>query len=214
MKKKINTKAKDKILKAAIREFIDFGFYGARMQRIADQAHVNKALLFYYFSNKKQIYREVLRSIIGKIMDQLNQPDKNPASVEDKIRQVIDAYYNVLVQYPDFGRLMQYEFIQGGQDFLEIMKERPLPFNPVDGNLYVHFHNFIKTGKIKDIDLINLFLSIIGQIIISFLTRPLMESLSRQYNFKFDFKEFMVQRKEFITRLVLEGISNKGDRHA
>lgn len=50
---------KNKIIEAARKHFIQYGYDGARMQAIADEAKVNKALLHYYFRDKQLLYQEV-----------------------------------------------------------------------------------------------------------------------------------------------------------
>ena len=47
----------NQILIAAREVFIAKGFEGARMQEIADQAGINKALLHYYFRSKEKSVR-------------------------------------------------------------------------------------------------------------------------------------------------------------
>jgi len=42
----------EKILEAAKKVFVNKGMAGARMQDIADEAGINKALLHYYFRSK------------------------------------------------------------------------------------------------------------------------------------------------------------------
>ena len=49
---KHNKDTEQKILESARNVFIQKGLAGARMQDIADQAGVNKALLHYYFTSK------------------------------------------------------------------------------------------------------------------------------------------------------------------
>jgi AcrR family transcriptional regulator len=46
----------DVILDAAVEVFLDKGYDGARMQEIANQAGINKALLHYYFRNKEKLF--------------------------------------------------------------------------------------------------------------------------------------------------------------
>ncbi len=55
--KKDNT-TEEKILAAAKKVFISNGMAGARMQDIADEAGINKALLHYYFQKQRTIIRE------------------------------------------------------------------------------------------------------------------------------------------------------------
>lgn len=66
-----------RILDAAKTEFAAHGFAGARVDRIADEAGVNKRMLYHYFGNKRDLYREVyLRQVEehGRITGE-NPPD-------------------------------------------------------------------------------------------------------------------------------------------
>src|SRR4030095_4108844 len=47
-------------LAAALREFSDKGFAGARVDRIARRARINKRMLYHYFGNKATLFREIL----------------------------------------------------------------------------------------------------------------------------------------------------------
>ena len=49
------------VLAAARAEFAARGFSGAGVDRIALQARVNKAMIYYHFNSKIGLYREVLR---------------------------------------------------------------------------------------------------------------------------------------------------------
>ncbi len=48
------------ILAAARAEFAEYGLGGARMDRIATRADLNKRLIYYYFSDKEQLFQSVL----------------------------------------------------------------------------------------------------------------------------------------------------------
>ncbi|HWP12149.1 MAG TPA: helix-turn-helix domain-containing protein, partial [Ramlibacter sp.] len=48
------------ILTAARDEFAEHGLGGARMDRIAERAGLNKRLIYYYFEDKEQLFRAVL----------------------------------------------------------------------------------------------------------------------------------------------------------
>jgi len=54
------------ILAAAEREFAGVGYAGARIERIAEAAGVNKQLLFHYFDSKSGLFRAVLDSILAR----------------------------------------------------------------------------------------------------------------------------------------------------
>jgi AcrR family transcriptional regulator len=59
-----NKATEAKILTSARTEFIGKGKAGARMQAIALNAGVNKALLHYYFRSKDQLYAAALKEIL------------------------------------------------------------------------------------------------------------------------------------------------------
>jgi AcrR family transcriptional regulator len=52
---------RDRILAAASLEFARHGFAGARVERIAAAAGVNKQLLFHYFGSKRGLHRAALK---------------------------------------------------------------------------------------------------------------------------------------------------------
>ena len=58
-----------KILHAAKKVFHQKGYEGARMQDIADEAGINKALLHYYFRKKEnlfdRVFQETLQSFVS-----------------------------------------------------------------------------------------------------------------------------------------------------
>src|ERR1022692_2052812 len=56
------------ILKAAVAEFAEHGIAGARTDAIARAAHVNKALLYYYFKDKDALYGAVLDQVFGGLI--------------------------------------------------------------------------------------------------------------------------------------------------
>ena len=58
-----------RILAAAIREFSADGLAGARTERIAEAAGVNKALLYYYFTSKQALYDAAFESVANRVVD-------------------------------------------------------------------------------------------------------------------------------------------------
>ncbi len=58
-----------KILDAAEKVFAKKGYDGARVDEIAKIAKVNKALLYYYFKNKREILREAINKNLQEASD-------------------------------------------------------------------------------------------------------------------------------------------------
>jgi AcrR family transcriptional regulator len=55
------------ILAAAVKEFTERGYEGARVDNIADRANINKRMLYHYFGNKQALYVAVLESSYAAI---------------------------------------------------------------------------------------------------------------------------------------------------
>src|SRR4029453_3743685 len=64
--------ARERILRAATEEFAEHGFSGARINRIADAANVNKQLIYHYFDSKDGIYAAVLGEMLTSMHDSLD----------------------------------------------------------------------------------------------------------------------------------------------
>lgn len=54
-------RSQERILAAALAEFSEHGFAGARVDRIARRARINKRMLYCYFGDKNALYRETMR---------------------------------------------------------------------------------------------------------------------------------------------------------
>src|SRR5579863_1441723 len=64
-----SSETRARILEAALREFSSLGMAGARMDQIAAAAGVNKALLYYHFDSKENLYAAALEMIAAKVRD-------------------------------------------------------------------------------------------------------------------------------------------------
>lgn len=108
------------ILSAAEEEFVLQGYRGATMQGIADRAGLPKANIHYYFKNKKNLYKAVLRAIIEEWNEGLvtMTVDSDPKTVIEKFirTKLHQAFAN-----PNRHKLFALEVISGAphlQDFM------------------------------------------------------------------------------------------------
>ena len=89
-----------RILDAAHVVFIRRGTAGARMQDIADEAGVNKALLHYYFRSKSRLADAVFQRVTSVIFLRLSETAGSDAEIEDKVRRIIALYIEQLSKTP------------------------------------------------------------------------------------------------------------------
>lgn len=94
------------ILAAARDEFHEHGLGGARVERIAERAAVDKKLLYYYFENKDKLFQAVLEDTYRSIREaeqQLHLLDMPPA---DALRALTVFTWNYYLAHPEFLTLL------------------------------------------------------------------------------------------------------------
>ena len=97
------------ILRAAVAEFSDAGLGGARVERIAERAGVNKRLLYYYFGSKDDLFLAVLEQTYADIREaekalRLEQPEPTTA-----IRRLVEFTWDYYLANPHFLTLLNSE---------------------------------------------------------------------------------------------------------
>ena len=98
---------------AAQTEFAEFGFAGARVDRIARRAGVNKQLLFYYFGSKQKLYDWVVATLTGEAVDQPDVRSRTRHAAED-LRETFGRLFDSLTRRADLARLLVTETPRAG----------------------------------------------------------------------------------------------------
>lgn len=94
------------ILAAARDEFAEHGLGGARMERIAERAGLNKRLIYYYFEDKDSLFAAVLEQTYRDIREAeqaLRLLDLPPA---DALRRLVEFTWNYFLAHPEFLTLL------------------------------------------------------------------------------------------------------------
>ena len=60
-----------RLLAAAQEEFAEYGFAGARIDRIAEQAQANKGLIYVYYGSKVRLFQAVIDQLIDDLAEVL-----------------------------------------------------------------------------------------------------------------------------------------------
>jgi AcrR family transcriptional regulator len=104
----------EQILGAAALEFAARGYAGARVDRIARRAVVNKAMLYYHFKSKQQLYRTLLRQVFTRAAERLQTIARSTAAPAVKIDRVIADIAALIHEHPFFPAIMLREVAEGG----------------------------------------------------------------------------------------------------
>ena len=105
---------KARLFAAAAGAFAARGFAGANVDRIADAAGVNKAMLYYHFKSKAGLYAEILHDMFESVAARLaatTAPESDPA---DRIRALVEAIAREAEARPHFPAIWLREIAEGG----------------------------------------------------------------------------------------------------
>ena len=87
VKAKKDISAEEKILAAAKKVFTRNGMDGARMQDIADEAGINKALLHYYFRSKDKLFQVIFVQEAKKFFPKIKMIFESDLPLFEKTQQ-------------------------------------------------------------------------------------------------------------------------------
>lgn len=104
----------DVILAAAALEFAERGFAGARVDRIARRARVNKAMLYYHFTSKQTLYRTLLRRTFTLAAARLQAIAALDRPSAKKVDLAIDGMAAFMQEHTFFPAIMLREVAEGG----------------------------------------------------------------------------------------------------
>ena len=94
------------ILAAARDEFAEYGLGGARVDRIAERAGLNKRLIYYYFEDKEKLFQAVLEHAYRDIREQETKLHLLDLEPPQAVRRLIEFTWDYYLQHPEFMTLL------------------------------------------------------------------------------------------------------------
>ena len=101
---------REKILKVAAKLFGQFGFHRSTMDEIARTAHKAKGSLYYYFSNKEELFRDVVISEIESLKVELQRVIDEDGSATGMIKKYFFARMQVLRKATNYHQTLKADF--------------------------------------------------------------------------------------------------------
>ena len=111
------------ILKAAEQQFGEKGFYGARIDAIAQQSGLNKNMIYIYFGSKEELYRNVLLGMYRRMEDVERSLIEKELAGSALIAELISAYFDFLDQNSSFVNILMSENLMQAQFLKQIPQE-------------------------------------------------------------------------------------------
>ena len=163
-----------RILDAAVRQFSANGLAGARTEQIAEEAGVNKALLYYYFKSKEDLYAAALESVFEEVRaDGIAVLEAN-ASAGERFAQSVLNHFDRSYSHPALQSLIQQEMVrlhQGEENRMARLAEQF--FRPMWLKVQELLEEGIAAGELVRVDPQQIRYAALGANVFYFLSAPL-----------------------------------------
>jgi TetR/AcrR family transcriptional regulator len=164
-----------RILDAAIREFSADGMAGARTERIAEAAGVNKALLYYYFTSKQALYNAALEDMANRVVASSMAALDAGSSAGESVVQFALNHFDRIHSQRTFQSLMQQEMIRlhrGEENAVAPLAEKV--FKPTMLRVRQLVAEGMKSGELVQVDELQIMYAALGANVFYFLSAPIM----------------------------------------
>jgi len=188
------------ILNAAKGIFHRKGMAATRMQEIADEAGINKAMLHYYYRSKQLLFEAVFKSAFSTLAPQLNEIINADNSLFDKIRNFTQNYISFIVNHPYLPNFIIQELNRNPEFVRKLFSEKM----PNIDKFRKQIENDVKDGLIKPIKAEQLFINILALNVFPFVGAPLIKGFLNLDDD--DFLKLMHERKTEVSDFIINAI--------
>jgi TetR/AcrR family transcriptional regulator len=164
-----------RILAAAADEFAERGFAGARVDRIARRAKVNKAMLYYHFHSKQGLYRTLLRRVFTDAAARMRAIADAPGPAPAKIDGVIAAFADFIREHEFFAAIMLREVAEGGA---HLDRETLGALAGVPRAFFAILQDGIAQGEVRPVHPMVAYFSMLAPIVFYLAAGPIRRELS------------------------------------
>jgi TetR/AcrR family transcriptional regulator len=191
----------EKILAAARKVFIRDGMSGARMQDIADEAGINKALLHYYFRNKEKLFETIFKEATTEFLPRMNAIFQSDVPLFEKIETFCSEYIAQVSKNPFIPLFLLSEMNKQPEQFLKKTWGGQKPRIDV---LAAQIQEEVNKGNIKPVHPLHLIMNMFGMCVFPFLGKPMIHYMAGISDAQF--YEMMEQRKTLVPKFIIEAI--------
>lgn len=200
---KTDKQTEEQIFEAAERVFTNKGLHGARMQEIADEAGINKALLHYYFRSKDKLFEAVFNNTFKKFFPNvLNTLMDEKMSLEQKIEKIVVSYIDEFKNKPSLPMFILFEIHQNPK----ILQDLGDKLAGIRDSRFMHqYKQGVLAGKYMDVNPIHIMLNILSMSVFPILAKPMIEQV---FGLKGEsYMAFLEERKQVVPKMIIQNIT-------
>lgn len=159
---------------AAIDMFASRGFEGTRVDQLADQAGVNKAMISYHFGGKRGLYNEILSATFEEADRRFGAIERSDASADVRLLEFIRVFADMAMTRPALPLMVLREVLSGGLHIDDHLLPQFLAlFRLVQGII----DQGIKEGTFKAVNPYLTHISLLGSLVFYFAFLPIRKTI-------------------------------------
>lgn len=198
-KRKLSTE--ERILEAAKHVFLAKGLDGARMQDIANEAGINKAMLHYYYRSKDKLFEQIFTEVASHFLPKIIAILASEKTIFEKIETFCNEYIDQVIQTPYVPIFILNEINRQPEAFLKkVLGERKPPVEA----LIKQLEKEAKQGIIKKTDPLELLINLLALCAFPFVARPVIQLIGGKDRKQFN--EMMEKRKKEVPKMIINYI--------
>lgn len=198
----MSSDTEEKILEAAQSIFVEKGLSGARMQEIADEAGISKALLHYYYRTKDHMFEAVFRKCFGEMIGSLGTVFDEETTLFDAIRIFYDVHIEFLRRNPKLPLFLLSEVGKMPSLLSSVMSDYHLDvLQIIERKVDVA----VKQNLIEPISTLELLINMVSLSVFQFMNFPTFKALAGP-SAEISFDYFIEHRKKSLAEFVINAI--------
>ena len=192
------------ILVAAKKVFTRKGLAGSRMQEIADEAGINKALLHYYYRSKENLFDSVFFELLKTIQTEFITILNSDMELFDKIRFFFDRYIDFLQENSFLPGFIINEVNRDPERMISYFKNSGI--KPPE-KLIIQINEEVRKGNIIPVDPKQLLMNILSLAIFPIIAAPLLKGIFETD--EYEFSGIIEKRKKELPEWFINSIRPK-----
>jgi AcrR family transcriptional regulator len=153
---------RERILRAAISEFSEKGYSGARVLTICRRSRANPRMIYHYFGGKERLYVAVLEHVLGELRQEELKLDVDHVAPIEGMLQLFDFTYEHFGKHPELIHILSGENLLRAR-FLRKSSKTPVVASPLISLIGQLLSKGELTGLFRSgIDPLQLYVTMVG----------------------------------------------------
>jgi len=182
------------ILEVAERLFLEKGFAMTSTTEIAKEVGCNQALVHYYFRTKDNLFNVIFEQKFKLFFQEVfEMKNMGELKFQDKLKHIIESHYDILRRNPKMPALILNELSRRPDQIIILREKLHLLPEQIYAELNKDLEKEIELGNVRDLSLLDIFISMISLNISLFIMMPVLENVLQLNEVQ---KEFMLEHRK------------------